>query len=190
VDLTHIRNVISRVRAIARHMAEREASEEAALHLAGRIAAIGRAAKTPPAYGMDFESLVLDELLAQGVLRSSSRIDGPDVQLNAKSAELMSLVIHELATNSIKFGALSQPQTHLRVLWWFADPAGSRLHIEWAEEGVRMPDEVKRIPGFGSQVITRLIATELHGAGAMSFLDQGILCTIDIPLREALQKNE
>jgi two-component system CheB/CheR fusion protein len=185
-----IRRLVSIVKSIAKHMATHQGSEESALHLAGRIAAIGRAAIAPPAGGMDFETLVLDELLAQGVLRAPIRISGPAVQLNAKSAELMSLVIHELATNAIKFGALSQSKTRLRVLWWFTEPADSRLHIEWAEEGVHMLHGMKRIPGFGSQVIKRLIASELHGDGAMSFLDQGMLCTIEIPSSEALLENE
>jgi len=188
---THrIRRLVSRVRSIATHMVAHQGSGEPALHLAGRIAAIGRAAMAAPASGMDLESLLLDEFLAQGVVRAPIKIGGPAVLLNAKSAELMSLVIHELATNAIKFGALSQSQTQLRVLWWFTDPAGSRLHIEWAEEGVRMLQGIKRIPGFGSQVIKRLIASELHGDGAMSFLDQGLLCTIEIPSSEALLNNE
>jgi two-component system CheB/CheR fusion protein len=64
-------------------------------------------------------------------------IDGPAVRLNAKSAELMSLAIHELGTNAIKFGALSQSQSRLRVLWWFTGFGNSQLHFEWVEEDVR-----------------------------------------------------
>ena len=70
---------------------------------------------------MDLQSLVLDEVLAHGIDRPAAVVDGPAVRLNAKSTELMTLVVHELATNAIKFGALSQPQSQLRVLWWFKE---------------------------------------------------------------------
>jgi hypothetical protein len=54
------------------------------------------------------------------------------------------------------------------VLWWFTGPDSARL------------------PGFGSQVVKRLIASELHGEGNMLFLSEGVLCTIELPAGEAL----
>jgi two-component sensor histidine kinase len=100
----------------------------------------------------------------------------------------MSLVIHELATNAVKFGALSQPQSRLRVVWWFIDAAGSRLHFEWAENGVRMAATGRYSQGFGSQVVKRLVASELHGDGELLFLEEGALCRIEFPSDEALLK--
>jgi two-component sensor histidine kinase len=186
-----MRRLLSVFRSIAVHMiAQGQDSEDSALHFAGRVGAIGRAAVAPIADGMDLEALVLDELLAQGVYRAPIEIQGPAVRLNAKSGEVMSLVIHELATNAIKFGALSQSQTQLRVIWWFTGPAGSVLHFEWAEDGVRMATAVRRHPGFGSQVVKRLIASELHGSGDMLFLNEGVTCTIEIPSSEALLPND
>jgi len=191
-ELKHrIRRLLSVFRTIAVHMlAQGQDAQESALHLADRVGAIGRAAVAPIAGGTDLESLVLDELLAQGVYRAPIVINGPEVFLNAKAAELMRLVIHELATNAIKFGALSQSQTHLRVLWWFAGPASSRLHIEWSEDGVRMATEARRNPGFGSQVVEHLISRELHGRGDILFSTNGVLCTIEIPSGEALLQND
>jgi two-component system, chemotaxis family, CheB/CheR fusion protein len=191
-ELKHrIRRLLSVFRSIAVHMvAHDQDSQESALHLAGRVGAIGRAAVAPITGGTDLESLVLDELLAQGVYRPPIVIDGPEIYLNAKAAELVRLAIHELATNAIKFGALSQSQTQLRVLWWFTGPAGSRLHIVWSEDGVRMASEARRNSGFGSLVVKRLIASELHGRGDMLFLSKGVLCTIEIPSSEALLLND
>jgi two-component sensor histidine kinase len=94
-------------------------------------------------------------------------VDGPAVRLNPKSAELVGLLIHELVTNSVKFGALSQSQTQLRVIWWFSGPKDSRLRLEWGES-------------------ERLIASELHGEGDMLFLSEGVLCAIELPAGEAL----
>jgi two-component system CheB/CheR fusion protein len=190
-ELKHrIRRVLSVIRSIAVHMSARETDAlESALHLAGRVGAIGRVAVAPIASGIDLESLVLDELRVHGVHRTWIVVKGPAVRLNAKSAELMSLAIHELATNAIKFGALSQSQTKLRVTWHFT-ASSSRLRFEWAEFGVQLAAGAPRNPGFGSEVVKRLIASELGGKGEMSFLDEGVLCTIEIPANEALLQNE
>jgi two-component sensor histidine kinase len=187
-ELNHrIRRLLAVFRSIAVHMQiQGRDAEESAVHLAARVGAIGRVALTPIAAGVDLESLVLDELLVHRAHRSGITVDGPEVRLNAKSAELVGLLIHELVTNSVKFGALSQSQTQLHVVWWFGGLEDSRLHLEWGESGVRMPPATGTKPGFGSQVVKRLIASELHGEGDMLFLREGVLCTIEFPAGEAL----
>lgn len=191
-ELHHrIRRLLAVIRSIAVHMQiQSRDAEESAVHLAARVGAIGRVALTPIAAGVDLESLVLDELLVHRAHRSGVIVDGPEVRLNAKSAEFVGLLIHELVTNSVKFGALSQSRTQLRVIWWFAGPEDSRLHLEWRESGVRMPLASGRIPGFGSQVVKRLIASELHGEGDMLFSSQGVLCTTEFPAGEALFQHD
>jgi two-component system, chemotaxis family, CheB/CheR fusion protein len=192
-----IRRLLSVIRSIAAHMNTQAIDpRDSALHLAGRVGAIGRAAIASVSGGMDLESLVLDELLACGSTQraplgvSGAAVRGPAVCLNPRSAELMSLAIHELATNSVKYGALSQPAARLRVTWWLTDPPGPRLHFEWAEQGVRMTTGAGHKAGFGSELLSRLIATELRGSGEMLFLPEGVLCSIQIPLIEALHLNE
>jgi two-component sensor histidine kinase len=180
-----IRRLLSMVRLITGQTAHGADAQDSELHLAGRVGAVGRAAAAPMAGGTDLELLVLDELLAQGVKRAPAVLTGPEVRLNAKSAGLMRLVLHELVTNAIKFGALSQSQSQLRVIWWMIGPASSRLHFEWAEDGVRAAAETGRHAGFGSHVLKRLIASELHGSGDMQFLANGVLCIIEIPSGEA-----
>jgi two-component sensor histidine kinase len=187
-ELNHrIRRLLALIRSIAIHMQiQGHDAEESAVHLAGRVGAIGRAALTPVASGVDLESLVLDELLVHRARRSEIIVDGPEVRLNAKSAELVGLLIHELVTNSVKFGALSQSRTQLRVVWWFTGVEDSHLHLEWGESGVRMPPTTGKKPGFGSQVVKRLIASELHGEGEMLFLREGVLCIVEFPARGTL----
>jgi len=186
-----IRRLLSMVRLITGHVIAHGADpQDSVLHLAGRVAAIGRAAVAPMAGGTDLELLVLDELLAQGVHRHPTVLTGPEVRLNPKSAELMRLAIHELVTNAIKFGALSQSQSQLRVIWWIGGPAGERLHFEWAEDGARATAETRRHAGFGAHVVKRLIASELHGSGDMQFSAKGVLCIIEIPSSEALLHDE
>jgi two-component sensor histidine kinase len=186
-----IRRLLSVVRSIsADMMVPGRDPDESALHLAGRVGALGRAAVATAHGGMDLELMVLDELLACGAQRVPVVVGGPPVRLNSASAQLMSLAIHELATNAIKFGALSQPQSRLRVIWWFTEGLDSRLHFEWGEGGVRMAAGAGRRPGFGSELVKRVFARELHGDGEMRFLQDGVLCTIEIPSNEVLQKNE
>jgi two-component system CheB/CheR fusion protein len=190
-ELNHrIRRLLALIRSIAVHMQIQDDAQDSALHLAGRVGVIGRVALTPIAAGVDLESLVHDELLVHRARRSGIIVGGPEVRLNAKSAELVGLLIHELVTNSLKFGALSQSQTQLRVVWWFTGVEDSRLHLEWGESGVRMPPATGKKPGFGSQVLKRLIASELHGEGDMLFLGEGVLCTIDFPASGALLQYE
>ena len=131
-ELNHrIRRLLALIRSIAVHMQLQDDAADSALHLAGRVGVIGRVALTPIAAGVDMESLVLDELLVHRARRAGIIVEGPEVRLNAKSAELVGLLIHELVTNSVKFGALSQSQTQLRVVWWFTGDEDSRLHLEW-----------------------------------------------------------
>ncbi len=186
-----ILRLLALIRSIAVQMQVQERdAEELALHFAGRVGAIGRAALTPIGAGTDLESLVLDELLVHRIHRSGISVDGPALRLNAKSAELLGLLIHELVVNSVKFGALLQLQTRLRVTWWFTGPKDSRLHLEWRESGVRMPSPEQRKPGFGSQILKRLIASELHGEGDLLYLSHGILCAVELPIDEVLLQHE
>jgi two-component system, chemotaxis family, CheB/CheR fusion protein len=186
-----IRQVLSTFRSIATHMATHgQNPEESSLHLAGRIGAIGRAALAPVGYGMDLESLVLDELTAHAVIKGGFVVSGPTVRLPESSAQLMSLAVHELATNSVKYGALSQPGARLRVLWRQTIREDVlRLHFEWREDGVEMTGRPRAV-GFGSDVVERLIARELRGAGEIVFSPNGVCCTIEVPLSEAPTENE
>jgi hypothetical protein len=186
-----ITRVLSAFRTVAVHMAStRRDPDESALHLAGRIGAIGRAALAN-GYGLDLELLVLDELTAHAVKPDQYVVRGVDVQLDDGAAHIMSLVIHELATNAVKYGVLTQLDARLRVLWWYTGTSeAQRLHFEWNEEGMQLAEGEPRQNGFGSDVIQRLIARELQGRGELSFSASGMRCVIEIPLAEAPHLDE
>jgi two-component system, chemotaxis family, CheB/CheR fusion protein len=96
----------------------------------------------------------------------------------------MSRVIHELATNTVKYGALSQSRARIRVGWKIAARLGPQvLQFDWSEAGVKItgPPSTR---GFGTELVERLIARELKGEGKMIFLAGGVHCTIEIPLRD------
>ena len=179
-----IRTVLSVFRFVAAHMgAHLRTTDDSALHLSGRIGAIGRVVLAPVFFdGMDLELLVRDELLLHAAHPDRFSISGPEVRLAPKTAEMMSLVIHELAINAVKYGALCQSQAKIRVAWEIeSGPGGGMLHFEWAEAGVSMPVD-PFAPGFGCELVEKLIARELRGKGKMSFLPDGVCCRIEISL--------
>lgn len=187
-----LRRVLSVFRIVASHVGARgRTSDESASHLAGRIGAIGRAMVAAISDGVDLESLVLDELRLHTARPGQFSINGPEVRLDPNAADLMSLVIHELATNAVKYGALSQPRGKISVKWRPVHRFGRGiLQFEWRETEVSIFGGAPPTPGFGSELIERHIARELKGEGKMSLLADGVCCAIEIPLGEARRRHE
>jgi PAS domain S-box-containing protein len=111
------------------------------------------------------------------------RIDGPDIRISPKTALALSLAMHELATNAIKYGAWSNDHGIVEIDWK-AQEAGSgisNLHIEWHESGgPAVVTPTRR--GFGSRLIERGLAGEMGAQVTMRFEPEGLCCTIDAPL--------
>jgi two-component sensor histidine kinase len=105
------------------------------------------------------------------------------VAITAQVTKRLSLAIHELATNAVKYGALCQPRAKISVAWQIVHRFGSkRLRFEWLEAGVRIAAGAPLTRGFGCELIEHLIARRLEGEGKMSFPADGVRCTIEIPL--------
>jgi two-component system, chemotaxis family, CheB/CheR fusion protein len=174
---------LSMLRLVAAHVGARDGSSNESWHLAGRIGAIGRAVLvTAFSDGVDLESLVLDELRLYAARPAQFSISGPEVRLAPDAADLMSLVIHELATNAVKYGALSQSRAKISVGWAVVHRFGRQiLQFEWLEAGVQIMARAPPAPGFGSELIQRLIASEWKGEGKMTFLADGVRCAIAFP---------
>ena len=100
--------------------------------------------------------------------------EGPSLRLSAREAVTLAMILHELAANALKFGALSVPDGHLSVLW--RREAGL-LRLDWTEAGgpqVLAPSS----RGFGSRFIEGAVARELAGEVAFDFAPQGLSCRI------------
>lgn len=107
-------------------------------------------------------------------------IAGPDVSLAPNDALSLGLVIHELATNAAKYGALSTPEGKVEVTWHLASPELVRL--SWRESGgppVRPP--ARR--GFGTDLIEKVVAHELDTAVDLRFEPTGVVCSLTVPVR-------
>src|SRR5579864_8083319 len=120
-ELQHrVRNTLGVVRSIARRSAETSGSvEDYAAHLDGRLNAFARTqalVTRNPESGVDLEFLVAEELMAYNARDGEQlRMSGPAVRLQPKPAETFALAIHELATNAVKYGALSQPAGRVEI---------------------------------------------------------------------------
>lgn len=110
---------------------------------------------------------------------------GDDLRLQPKSAVALSMALHELGTNALKYGALSRAEGRVSVGWTID---GGRFRLRWQEAGgppVAMPSH----RGFGSRMIERGLAAELQGEVRIDFPPQGVVCTIDAPLDALREEN-
>ncbi len=186
-ELQHrVRNVLAMVGALVRRtVTGDEAARSIREALEGRIDAMARTQALltrAVGRGVDLEGMVREELLAQGAEDGVS-VEGPPVLLSAKAAEVLTLAIHELATNSVKYGALAQSGAHLSIGWSRAlRDRVEWLRLEWRETGVELPGEPSGREGFGTELITRRVPYELSGRGGIDLRPQGIECIIELPL--------
>jgi PAS domain S-box-containing protein len=108
------------------------------------------------------------------------KLEGPNVFLTSEAAQHIGLALHELATNAMKYGALSVPTGNVNVTWALEnDGVDRRLHLRWREyNGPRVTPPSHS--GFGSLVIDRLISESLDGAVAIDFRAEGFRWSLDI----------
>jgi two-component sensor histidine kinase len=113
-------------------------------------------------------------------------VAGPDTRLYPKMAVSFAMAFHELATNALKYGSLSNEAGRVIVKWHIHRASdGPRLKLIWREEGGPEVEEPKK-RGFGSRLIERGMAAELRGTVKLEFLRSGLTCTVDAPLPPAV----
>lgn len=109
---------------------------------------------------------------------SRFELSGPAIRLSPKTALSLSMALHELATNAVKYGALSTPEGRVRITWGLApDPGAERLDLTWVERG-GPPVTAPTSRGFGSRLIERGLAAELSGSANIDFHPDGVVCRI------------
>jgi len=114
-------------------------------------------------------------------------IQGPPVRLQPGGALTMALILHELATNALKYGALSAPAGRVALSWTY-EPDTRVLEGRWVESGGPPVSEPTR-KGFGSRLIERSLRGELKGAAVMDYRPEGLRCTLSARLPEAPEDN-
>lgn len=107
---------------------------------------------------------------------------GPTLVLTAAAAQSLGLAVHELATNAVKYGALSTPGGRIAVRWRVAAGKGGERHLTlcWREMGgPTIVDASRR--GFGAKLITDVVAMDLRGQVSLRLPPSGLVWTLRCP---------
>lgn len=187
-ELSHrVKNSLAIVHAIALQTIRSSASlQDFETAFLGRLRALAEAHALLLAQDWSWAKLELlvEEALVPFIGRDASRlhIQGPDLLLKPQTAMSMSMVLHELATNAARHGAL-RTETGRITVGWDVTPANgaSQVQLLWSEAG-GPPVSPPRKLGFGTQLIRRSIQLELDGEADLSFPPDGMVCQMRFPL--------
>jgi two-component system, chemotaxis family, CheB/CheR fusion protein len=187
-ELNHrVRNTLATVLSLLRQSLRHSASiKEFSQAFEGRIRALAKShdllAATKWA-GADLEALVVTALAPYRERGDRVVVSGDRVILNAASALLFGMILHELATNATKHGALSNERGQVEVSWT-KNARTKRLAVTWAEMNSPHAAEPGKSKGFGMTLIERGLAHELKGEAGFDFRGGGLRCSLEVPLAE------
>ena len=186
-ELSHrVKNILAVVQALAMQTDGSRSVEEYRNTFVGRLSAMTRAHSL--LLDAQWRSADLGELVGQAL--QPYRVDHPEVievegepvALTANQCLGLSLVLHELATNAAKYGALSQHEGRVHVSWRVAeDNPRRRVRLTWQERDgppVQPPAE----KGFGTRLIERACSYELEGEVELDYAPAGLHCRVVFPL--------
>ncbi len=180
------KNALAVVQSVLR-LARRDRPEEFAASVEQRVAALARVHTLLADRGWAGAELraVAERELGSFLPGGAVRLEGPPVALAATAVQPIAMVLHELATNAAKHGALSAPAGRVVLSWWL-DGEG-RLRLLWQEEGG--PPVAAELParrGFGSRVIEATIRGQLGGTLTLGWDPAGLSCAIALPTARVL----
>lgn len=195
-ELQHrTRNLIGVVRAIAeRTTAGATSLEDFRGRFRDRMAALGRVqgllSQRESGRRVSFDQLLHAELAGLGVLDRVEQIGlhGPaGIGLRSGTVQTLALALHELATNAVKYGALSGPDGRLAVQWRLEGEGEENpsLRVDWCESGVRVPQaalEADTRRGYGRELIERALPYQLRAETCYLLGPDGVRCSIRLPL--------
>jgi light-regulated signal transduction histidine kinase (bacteriophytochrome)/CheY-like chemotaxis protein len=180
-ELNHrVKNILALIKSLVNQPTAGQSIEEFVVGLQGRILALANA--HDQVVRADGGGLLQQLFHAELSPYPASQIamDGPDLALDARAYSVMALVIHELATNCAKYGALSVPVGKLTVSWRLVGDFG--LEIEWRENGGPRVEAPSR-NGFGSVLLERSVPFDLQGRSEIHFFPSGVHAFFSIPQR-------
>ncbi len=190
-ELSHrSKNLLTVIQGIAHRTARTSSSlQEFEDRFGRRLAAL--AASHNVLISQDGKAAQLDALvreqLSSFIDQDTNRIEvrGPTVFVNANSAQMIGLAIHELATNAVKHGSLALPTGRVSITWDNGAGGGSSLGIHWRESDgppVREPTRT----GFGHTVIKEMFVRSLDAEVKINFARSGLSWLAQIPLASIL----
>ncbi|AMJ61940.1 sensor histidine kinase [Bosea sp. PAMC 26642] len=159
-------------------------AKEMATELTGRLAALGRAHDlVRPLPGHQGQAALLGDLLSillspyedMGAFSGRIRVAVPRMGVGENAATTLALVIHELATNSLKYGALSAEEGSLDVSGFSED---DEIKIVWTERGGPTVEPPNGAGGYGSRLVVRSISGQLGGSIDYNWSPEGVIVTL------------
>lgn len=187
-EISHrLKNTLSIVQAIANQTFKATQDREASEAFTKRLVALGAAQDVLLRGDWAAADLreVVDRVLDTAGLSGRYTADGPAVRMGPRAALSTSLLLHELATNAGKYGALTVPEGHVEVAWRIdGDGDAPHLALDWREHGGPPAAEPTR-KGFGSRLLRMgLVGT---GGSTVAYEQQGLRATFRAPLRQVEQ---
>ncbi|MEQ8306565.1 MAG: HWE histidine kinase domain-containing protein [Hoeflea sp.] len=179
-ELNHrVKNTLASVQSIVSQTLRSAPDPATARHdIGARLAALSKAHNLLSA--QEWTSTDLCEIIEQEVsVFDPERIslDGPRFTLSPKASISLAMLVHELSTNAVKYGALSSDAGHVTVRWHEEPEVG--LKLTWRESGgppAVQPDG----KGFGTRLIQSIVSGEFGGTFEPSFSEQGFSCIITL----------
>jgi two-component sensor histidine kinase len=189
-ELQHrVRNVLAVTRSIfARSVDTAATLEDLANHFQGRLDVLARyqfSRLHEPSGSADLETMICDELQSfYAAADPRIALSGPEMRLGHDAALAIGLALHELATNSIKFGVLgaADGRGKLRIEW---RNDGERLRICWDETGIPILASAPLRSGFGREFIEQALPYQIGAETRFALKPGGLCCEIGIPLGAA-----
>jgi PAS domain S-box-containing protein len=187
-ELAHrVKNTLATVQAIANQSLVRAKSPtDFVSSFTGRIQALAKAhtlLTRSKMQGADVMELVSEQVLIGAPNDNRISYSGPVLMLDAQAAVHLALVLHELATNARKHGALSVPTGRLSVTWQVRTNGGCSLLLSWKEShGPKV--SAPSAHGFGRTLIEQTVRAH-GGEASVDYRTDGLTCEIKLPLPEA-----
>lgn len=186
-ELSHrMKNLFSMVQAVAGQTLRGATDIEAAREvLAKRLIALGKAHDILLGGAAERASLAAVAREGIGVLEEASgrvRVTGPEVEVGATAALSLALMLHEMTTNALKYGALAVPGGHVELSWLVFEVGGEPvLRLSWREWG-GPPVHPPTRKGFGTRLIERGLTGQVGGILSLDYPPEGVTCVVEAPL--------
>jgi two-component sensor histidine kinase len=123
---------------------------------------------------------LIDEELAPYSTGDQIAFRGSEIQLRPATAQTLALALHELVTNSAKYGALSTLSGRLSIIW---EIQGDMLKMVWEEKGGPLVNKPAS-RGFGTRSVIASIETQLGGQAEFDWRSEGLICRLSVPLMQ------
>lgn len=192
-ELVHrTKNILTLVQAMMRQLARQDSSmEDFQRAIFTRLQGLGRSIEALASeqwVGVPLKRLVKIQLETFAEAAERVELDGEDFALRAEAVQNLGLILHELATNSLKYGALSVPEGKIQVSWRQDDPAkpSSPLRLTWQEIG-GPPAHAPSKTGFGTTIIKRHAEASFGGQVDLRYGDAGFSWALVAP-RDAFER--